>query len=83
MLKKSTRPGPSLLAGLPGSLATDLFIGAKPVRLAADEVLFLASDPGDGCYRIDEGLLKVTMVSAPGVSNCLVPGGRGTSANFR
>jgi len=71
MLKKSTRPGPSLLAGLPGSLATDLFIGAKPARLAADEVLFLASDPGDGCYRIDEGLLKVTMVSRTGSERIL------------
>ena len=46
----SIRSAPSLLAGLPGRLATDLFTGAKPVRLDADEVLFLAGDPGDGCY---------------------------------
>ena len=65
-MPKGTRLGPSLLSGLPGHLATDLFTGAKPVRLAADEVLFLADDPGDGCYRIEDGLLKVAMVSRAG-----------------
>jgi len=68
---KTARPGPSLLSGLPGHLATDLFVGAKPVRLKADEVLFLASDPGDGCYRIDEGLLKVSMMSRSGTERIL------------
>jgi CRP-like cAMP-binding protein len=68
---KTTRPGPSLLSGLPGHLASDLFVGAKPVRLKADEVLFLASDPGDGCYRIDEGLLKVSMMSRTGTERIL------------
>jgi CRP/FNR family cyclic AMP-dependent transcriptional regulator len=65
------RPGPSLLSGLPGHLATDLFAGAKPVNVAADEVLFLASDTGDGCYRIEDGLLKVTMVSRSGTERIL------------
>jgi CRP/FNR family transcriptional regulator, cyclic AMP receptor protein len=68
---KSTRPGPSLLSDLPGGLATELFAGAKPVRLAADEVLFLAGDPGEGCYRIDDGLLKVAMVSRAGSERIL------------
>jgi CRP/FNR family cyclic AMP-dependent transcriptional regulator len=68
---KTARPGPSLLSGLPGHLAADLFVGAKPVRLKADEVLFLASDPGDGCYRIDEGLLKVSMMSRTGTERIL------------
>ena len=64
-------PGPSLLSALPGRLTIDLFTGAKPVRLAADEVLFLAGDPGDGCYRIEDGLLKVTMVSRSGTERIL------------
>jgi CRP/FNR family transcriptional regulator, cyclic AMP receptor protein len=72
------RPGPSLLSALPGHLATDLFAGAKSVRLAADKVLFLASDPGDGCYRIEEGLLKVTMVSRTGSERILSFVGRGS-----
>jgi len=70
-MPKSVRPGPSLLSALPGRLATDLFAGAKPVRLAADEVLFLSGDPGDGCYRIDDGLLKVAMVSRSGTERIL------------
>ena len=65
-MPKSTRSGPSLLSELPEHLSKDLFASAKPVRVAADEVLFLAGDKGDGCYRIEEGLLKVTMVSRAG-----------------
>ena len=75
---KTARPGPSLLSGLPGHLATDLFAGTKPVRLKADEVLFLASDPGDGCYRIDEGLLKVSMMSRSGTERILAFMGSGS-----
>src|ERR1700678_3106580 len=68
---KVSRPGPGLLAGLPKRLATDLFVGAKPMKLAADEVLFLSGDPGDGCYRIEDGLLKVAMVSRSGTERIL------------
>ena len=57
-MPKGARPGPSLLSGLPGDLATDLFVGAKPVRLAADEVFFLPVIPATvaiasmtGCSR--------------------------------
>ena len=35
-----------LLSRLPTHLATDLFGSAKPVKLAADQILFLADDPG-------------------------------------
>ncbi|MFY9893326.1 MAG: Crp/Fnr family transcriptional regulator [Xanthobacteraceae bacterium] len=70
-MPKDNRPGPSLLAKLPGRLSANLFAGAKPMRLAADEVLFLAGDPGDGCYRIEDGLLKVTMVSRSGTERIL------------
>jgi CRP-like cAMP-binding protein len=70
-MPKDNRPGPSLLAELPGRLSANLFAGAKPVRLAADKVLFLAGDPGDGCYRIEDGLLKVTMVSRSGAERIL------------
>jgi CRP-like cAMP-binding protein len=65
------RPGPSLLSGLPGRLTADLFAGTKPVKLRADEVLFIASDLGDGCYRVEDGLLKVTMVSRSGSERIL------------
>ena len=67
----SPQTGASLLAGLPARLTTDLFANARPVRLAADKVLFLAGDSGDGCYRIEDGLLKVTMVSRSGTERIL------------
>jgi CRP-like cAMP-binding protein len=63
--------GTSLLAGLPARLTTDLFANARPVRLAADKVLFLAGDSGDGCYRIEDGLLKVAMMSRSGAERIL------------
>jgi len=55
-----------LLWGLPEHLSRDLFNGATPVRLRVDQVLFHAGDAGDGCYRVDDGLLKVTMLSPSG-----------------
>jgi CRP/FNR family transcriptional regulator, cyclic AMP receptor protein len=56
----------SLLSRLPDHLVTSLFSRATPVRLKTEEALFLAGDIGDGCYRVDDGLLKVTMVSRAG-----------------
>jgi CRP/FNR family transcriptional regulator, cyclic AMP receptor protein len=60
-----------LLSGLPEHLLNKLFEVAKSVRLRADQVLFLAGDPGDGCYRVADGLLKVTMVSRLGSERIL------------
>jgi CRP-like cAMP-binding protein len=48
--------------------------GAEP---SADHVLFLADDPGHSCYRVEVGLLKVTMVSRSGVERILSFIGRG------
>jgi CRP/FNR family transcriptional regulator, cyclic AMP receptor protein len=56
----------NLLAELPKHISAGLFDNAKTVRLVPHEVLFLAGDPGDGCYRVEDGLLKVTMVSRSG-----------------
>ena len=66
-----------LLSRLPTHLTTDLFAGANPVKLAADQVLFVAGDPGDSCYRVERGLLKVTMVSRSGIERILTFIGRG------
>ena len=58
----SIRPtNQGLLARLPEHLFRSLFSRATTVRLKTDEVLFLAGDPGDGCYRVLDGLLKVVM----------------------
>ena len=66
-----------LLSRLPTHLASDLFASATRVKLAANQVLFLADDPGDSCYRVEDGLLKVTMVSRSGIERILSFIGRG------
>jgi CRP-like cAMP-binding protein len=66
-----------LLSDLPGRLTTELFASANRVRLAAGNTLFLAGDSDDDCYRIEDGLLKVTMVSHSGDERILAFVGRG------
>ena len=62
---------PGLLSGVPARLSTELFAGAAVVRIAAGEVLFRAGDTDDDCYRVEDGLLKVTMVSHSGAERIL------------
>src|SRR6516165_7094288 len=66
------RPGNlHLLSELPADLPTKLFANANRVRLAAGKILFRAGATGDGCYRVEDGLLKVTMVSRSGAERIL------------
>jgi CRP/FNR family transcriptional regulator, cyclic AMP receptor protein len=60
-----------LVSQLPADLATKLFANADRVRLAAGNILFRAGGPGDSCYRVEDGLLKVTMVSSSGAERIL------------
>jgi CRP-like cAMP-binding protein len=62
----SARAGTHLLSGVPDRISADLFGKARAVPLAADAVLFLEGDPGDGCYRVEQGLLKVSVISSTG-----------------
>src|ERR1700759_295835 len=74
-------PGPTpatLFSVFPENLTARLFANAKPTRLGAGGVLFLAGDPGDGCYRVEQGLLKVSMIAPSGAERILAivgPGG--------
>jgi CRP/FNR family transcriptional regulator, cyclic AMP receptor protein len=68
---------PRLLSGLAPALSTELFASAKLVRLAAGDILFRAGASADGCYRVEDGLLKVVMVSASGAERILAFLGRG------
>ena len=68
---------PRLLSGLPARLSTALFASAERMRLGAGQVLFRAGEPGHGCYRIEDGLLKVTIVSSSGAERILAFLGRG------
>jgi CRP/FNR family cyclic AMP-dependent transcriptional regulator len=45
---------------LPADFVAALFRQARTVALPRNQALFRAGDPCDGCYRIVEGLLKVT-----------------------
>jgi CRP/FNR family cyclic AMP-dependent transcriptional regulator len=54
-----THEASSFLA-LPTDFAEKLFGHAETVALPRNQALFLAGDPGDGCYRVIDGLLKVT-----------------------
>jgi len=66
-----------LLSELPSDIPTKLFGNANRVRLAAGKILFRAGTTGDGCYRVEDGLLKVTMVSSSGAERILAFLGRG------
>jgi CRP/FNR family transcriptional regulator, cyclic AMP receptor protein len=68
---------PRLLSDLPTRLSRELFSGAQLVRLPAGSVLFRTGDPGNGCYRVEDGLLKVTMVWSSGAERILAFLGRG------
>lgn len=58
-------------AALPPDVTSRLLERANPVKIGADQTLFIAGDPGDGCYIIDEGLLKVELASEAGVNRIL------------
>ncbi len=66
-----------LLSELPDELMSGLFANARPHKLKSDQTLFVAGDPGDGCYRIEQGLLKVSMVSPSGSERILAILGSG------
>jgi CRP/FNR family transcriptional regulator len=50
-------------SGLPKEIASELFASARFHRLKAGDTLFQTGDTGDGCYRLDIGLLKVSLIS--------------------
>lgn len=76
MRKPQPSPG-SVISALPAALATRLFARARMVACDADAILFLAGDPGDGCYRVEEGLLKASIVSSSGGERILAIFGPG------
>jgi CRP-like cAMP-binding protein len=65
-MAKPVSPTESLLAALPTELSQDLFAKARVRSLPADQTLFVAGDEGDGCYLVEEGLLKVSLAAPTG-----------------
>jgi CRP-like cAMP-binding protein len=62
---------------LPARLSNELFAGAEVVRLRAGQVLYRAGDSADGCYRVEDGLVKVTIASNSGAERILAFHGPG------
>jgi len=54
------------LSHSPDQLSSLLFVGADVRHLAAGQALFRSGDAGDGCYRLEQGLVKVTVSSPRG-----------------
>jgi CRP/FNR family cyclic AMP-dependent transcriptional regulator len=50
----------------PEKLLAPLFRAAQLRHLNAGERLFAIGDPGDGCYRLDKGAVKVSIASPSG-----------------
>ena len=72
-------PAPTnLLTDLPDRLSAALLASATSRHLVADEVLFVAGDPGNGFYRVEEGLLKISIVAASGAERILAVLGPGS-----
>jgi CRP-like cAMP-binding protein len=77
MAKPSPR-AESLLAALPTELSQSLFAKARPLSVKADQTLFVAGDEGDGCYRVEEGLLKASIGAPAGGERILAILGPGS-----
>ena len=68
----------SWLAALPTELSQSLFANARPLSIAASRTLFVSGDEGDGCYRVEEGLLKASVSVAAGGERILAIFGPGS-----
>src|SRR5689334_23941579 len=66
MAKPRTPKAPNVLSGLPERLLSELFEDAVAHNLRDGEVLFRAGDVGEGCYRIQTGLVKIVVTSRQG-----------------
>ena len=67
-----------LLPNLPIKFSEGVLANAKPRSLTEREVLFEAGDVADGCYRLEQGLLKVCIASPQGDERILTILGPGS-----
>jgi CRP/FNR family transcriptional regulator, cyclic AMP receptor protein len=68
----------NILSALPDRLSSRLFARATARQLGAGETLFYTGDVGNGCYRLDRGVLKVNIVSERGETLTLAVVGSGS-----
>lgn len=66
-----------ILSSLPPQMTTQLFACAFKRAAKAGEALFAAGDRGDGCYRVEQGLVKITVTSDRGEERIIALVGEG------
>src|SRR6478735_11183148 len=66
MLKPKASSVFNVFSELPETLLSELFEDATSYNLREGETLFRAGDVGDGCYRIQTGLVKIVVASQHG-----------------
>jgi CRP-like cAMP-binding protein len=71
-------PPDNILTALPAELSRGLFAKGRVLSLVPDGTLFLAGDEGDGCYRVEEGLLKASVAAPNGGERILAILGPGS-----
>ena len=57
--------------GLAKGITAELMSGAEPIFLKAGDTLFEAGDEASGCFRLDKGVLKVSLASPQGAERII------------
>ena len=68
----------NLLSGLPSEFSSRLLARAPAIALKKGQTLFEIGAIGDGCYWLEEGVLKVSIASPQGAERILAILGRGS-----
>lgn len=76
--RTSATPARSLFSALPKDLSESLLAKARPLLAEAGRLICVAGEPGNGCYLVDQGLLKVSVHSTAGGERILAILGAGT-----
>lgn len=71
------------LPRLPHEVLSRLLVGARTTTLKKGQILLEAGDTGDGCYWLNDGALKVSVVSTEGAERILAVLGRGALVGER
>src|SRR6266436_2476788 len=71
MSKRKASSVVNVFSELPETLRSELFEDATTHNLRDGEALFRAGDVGDGCYRIETGLVKIVVASQQG-EECII-----------
>src|SRR5262249_42325595 len=66
-----------ILSRLPPQMTRQLFACASKCAAKAGEALFVAGDRGDGCYRVEQGLVQITVTSDRGEDRIIALVGAG------